>query len=103
MSHVIDRLHQKLVHVLIEQDKADERREIKRGYAPNIYRLSHLLRVAQEVKETTEANGGTLTVYADAMMHHFNPSPRIRTFLKKNVDENIDVVRGRWVVKEERY
>lgn len=96
MSHALERLHQKLVHVLVEWDKADARREAKRGHV-NIYRLSHLLGAAQRAKEEAEAEGGALEAYRDAVMSNFNPSARIKTFLKKNVDASVDVDRGHWV------
>ena len=47
MNHVLDRLHQKLVHVLIKWDEADSRREMKRIGRVNIYRMGHLLGAAQ--------------------------------------------------------
>lgn len=98
MSLVIERLHQKLIHVLIKWDEAESRREAKRGHV-NIYRIGHFLKAAQEAQEEAEAAGGTLLAYRDAVMMHFTPTPRIRTFLRKNVDPKVDVEHSRWVVE----
>lgn len=95
MSHAIERLHQKLVHVLIEWDKADAKREAKRGYV-NIYRLGHLLGAAQRAQEQAEADGGTKRAYRNALMECFNPSPRILKFIKENLDGGVNYEHGLW-------
>ena len=102
MSVVIDRLHQKLVSVLIKQDQADSRSEMKRGSSPNIYRMGLLLEAAQCAEADAKAAGGTAEAYLDAVTEHFNPSARIRTFLRKNIDPTVDADSRGWIVRGER-
>ena len=102
MSLAIERLHQKLIHVLIKWDEAESRREAKRGHA-NIYRIGHFLKAAQDAEDQAKAAaaGGIneMIAYRDAIAEHFTPTSRIRTFLRKNVDGRVDVEHGRWVVE----
>jgi hypothetical protein len=106
MSHAIDRLHQKLLHVLITWDKAEERAELKRGRRPNIYRMGIYLKAAQDAEAEAEAAvaaGETVErAYTDAVTEHFTPTAWVRTFLRKYVDSTVDVDRGHWVVRGER-
>jgi len=98
MSLTVDRLHQKLISVLIKWDEAEARRETKRGVRANIYRMGHLLEAAHKTEAEANANGGTVEAYRDAMMHNFTVTPRIHTFLKKNVDPKVQVRYGHWTL-----
>lgn len=99
MSHAIDRLHEKLVSVLIKWDEAEALKEAKRGHV-NIYRMGHFLKAAQQAQDDAEANlrdGMPVEeAYLDAVVNNFTPTPRIRAFLRKNVNPTVDVHRGHW-------
>lgn len=105
MSHAIERLHQKLIHVLIKWDEAESRAEMKRGRLPNIYRMGHYLKAAQDAQDEAEAEvaegADPDRAYVDAVTDHFTVTRRIHTFLKK-IDPTVDVQYGNWVVRGER-
>lgn len=97
----LPRLFNQLTHVLVQWDKAEERRELRRGGRVNIYRMGHFLKAKQEAEEdaTTRVQQGYTEreAFVRSVMDHFTPSPRINTLLRK-VDSTVDVHRGHWTL-----
>lgn len=88
-----------LVSTIIAQDKADQR-----GRFWNPHALPIMLGAAHRAEEDAEAAVASGVApdeaFVEAVCDHFNPSPRMRTMLRK-IDPTVDVRRQRWTRRGE--
>jgi len=89
---MVDKLHRKLVHVLVENDKKRIAKDEARRIPPNYYALSHELRGAQEARDAAT----DVESYVREIRDRFVPARHLRKFLR-TLDPTVDVHRGEWV------
>lgn len=84
-------LGRKLAHELTALDIKESRRELKRYGRENIYRLSHYLRAADEVKKAVRG-GKSLS---EAFASNFNPTRGMHGVARR-LGLGLTVQRGQW-------
>ncbi len=88
----VQRLHARLVSLLIRQDARRIRDDLRRRIPPNHYALAHEIGAAQRARDTAS----DVASYVAALQSEFHPFPMLRTFLR-TLDPTVEVRRGCWI------
>lgn len=99
----LERLEAALLHAITELDRAEERREVKRGVRVNLHRIGIYLSAKQSMLEDVHARIAKGVAVRDAfracLIEHFCPTREFHRFTKR-VGLPLDVQRGRWINTE---